>query len=332
MTETIIHPDDLLPADILLYRGKGIISEAIQFFDATPLSHASVYLGEGKVGEAVAKGLVEQDIRTSIKDSVWVKAYRLVSRPDDMEPVLKVARKYLKQGNRYGYEQLLILAVLCTTRKLKTTPVLRRLLRTLLDAASSVLTDMVSKKKQPMICSEFAYRVYDEAVPPPNNPYAITIEGMLPLPAEADLPFAAPMAPQAAASRVHPESLAALFGSPASATWLMGPAESFAAEAAPSSEATNEVEALLETYMAEAQDRPVTIEELRLATDRFAVSLYEAQRPAEGEPEMVSFAAMDAVAKHQAAYRHLFQTAADFVTPGDLLHTESLYCVGQLQG
>ena len=142
-----VQIEDLREGDVLLYRGTGLISRAIQLFDGSPLSHAALYLGGGEIGEAVAQGLVVQDHRTSFHGSEWVKAYRLVDAPDDMTPVLERARHYLEQGNRYGFEQLLILGMLCMSRKMEITPILRRLVRTLLDAAATELTRMLNAGK-----------------------------------------------------------------------------------------------------------------------------------------------------------------------------------------
>ena len=107
MNETIsVH--DLQPGDVLLHKGTAFISRAIQFFDGTDMSHASLYLGNQQVGEAIAEGLVQRDLTTSLHGNEWVKAFRLKDTPADMAPVLQTAEEYLEQGNRYGYEQLLL--------------------------------------------------------------------------------------------------------------------------------------------------------------------------------------------------------------------------------
>ncbi len=329
--------EELRAGDILLYRGTSFVSKGIQFFDGSPISHASVYLGNGEIGEAVAHGLVVQDYRTSFHGNEWVKAYRLAVAPDDLEPVLRVARAYLEQGNRYGYEQLFTLALLCTTRKLTITPVLRRLLRTLLDAAATALTQLLNAGKQPMICSEFAYRVYDEAESAIEDVYSIVIPGMLPLPQDREI---AEPAPQAEARGVHPQSLAALFAAPASRAWigaageagrtsreLGGPADQVA------------LDALIAAYLQEAESgqpaaeerdvEDVDLGELQAAMDRYAISLYQAQRP--GELERATEAAADETSARSVAYQYLFQAAPDFVTPADLYTTESLVLLGTME-
>ena len=54
-----IRVGDLQPGDILLYRNgrKSIVSSLIRRFTRSPYSHAAVYLGDGKIFEAVISGI-----------------------------------------------------------------------------------------------------------------------------------------------------------------------------------------------------------------------------------------------------------------------------------
>lgn len=325
----IVSFKDLRPGDVLLYRGTSFISRAIQLFDGSPVSHASLYLGEGMIGEAVAHGLVRQDSETSFHANEWVRAYRLADAPQDMAPVLRRARCYLDQGNRYGYEQIVILALLSTTRKLPMSMMLRRLLRTLLDAAATELTRLFSAGKEPIICSEFVYRAYDEAAAELDDPYAIEIPGMLALPEEEgtrDLTEGLAGTP-----RVHPESLAALFGTAASSAW-MSPTVGTRDVSPLVEEGADDLDDLLVAYLEElrggkaSKREPVSLEELRGATDRFLVSLHRAAQGQEGVGERALL--LDEAEVRSAAYQYLFRAAADFVTPRDLYTTGSLVALG----
>lgn len=330
-----IHIEDLREGDVLLYRGTGLISKAIQLLDGSPMSHAALYLGGGQIGEAVAQGLVERDCQTSFKGSEWVKAYRLVDAPDDMGPVLRRGRHYLDQGNRYGFEQIVILAVLSTIRKLQISPVLRRLLRTLLDAAATELTRLSRAGKEPMICSEFVYRAYDEAETPIKDAYSIEIPGMLPLPEEEMELARAEVGGERRG--VHPESLAALFSTPASSVWIERPAAVRELAAMPE-EAFDAamLEELIAAYLHEVETgetprayEAASLGELRVATDRFVVRLYRA-RP-QDEETLAAVREMDLAPERSAAYEYLFSAAPDFVTPADLYTTGSLALLGTVE-
>jgi len=167
----------LLSADVLLYHGTGLISDAIRFFDGTDVSHSSLLLNNAPllVGEAIARGLIEQPLSGSVSDSAWVMARRLKVRPADVSPVLDRAAFYVAQKERYAYEQILLLAFLCLIRKPKITPIFKRLVIAVLERASKLLLKLTAGGKQPMICSEFVYRCYEEAIPGVLDPFGLSI-------------------------------------------------------------------------------------------------------------------------------------------------------------
>ena len=343
MSDTI-GVSDLLPADVLLYKGTSFISRGIQFFDGTDFSHASLYLGDGKVGEAIASGLERSDIHKSVHGAEWVKVYRLKNRPPDVSVVLDKAKEYLDDGPRYGYEQILLLAFLSLTRKLKVTPSLAVFIRRVLDAAATTLTRLQSQNREPMICSEFVYRAYDEAVPEIDDPFSLRINewlramlrGMSGMAMPGGVPVSIPRG-----QGVHPESLLAFLTAESSSVWLRGVAEPTLL-AAPTPEAVDEseIEALAASYLGEARPEAApdlqkaaaspekaTMGDLLVATEGLASNLFSATHD---EPALM--AGMGGIAINKSPMiEHLFQVAADFVTPGDLFKTQSLFFVGQLE-
>jgi hypothetical protein len=335
MMVNTINVNELLPGDVTLYKGTGFISRAIQFFDGTDFSHAAVYLGDGMVGEAIASGLERQPYEKGAHD-IWVQAHRLTEVVPTMDPVLNVANAYLDQGNRYGYEQLLLLAFLCLTRKLRLSPTMRYLVRSVLDSAASTLTTLVSQKKQPMICSEFVYRAYDEALPQPDDIYSLWIN-------RPAAPFAAP-APRGMATPslvkgqgIHPQSLLAFHNASSSSVWVEpAPTEPTPAPRGQPKDAEDQLEALVEGYLIEVQADPQskprgfappepTFAELNASINNFATSLY-----ASTHPEYAQTRARSAPAAEVMVNAYLTQTAADFVTPGDLYKTQSLFLLGKI--
>lgn len=341
-----IKVEELAQADVLLYHGTSFISRAIQFFDGTDFSHAALYVGSGQVGEAVATGLVQRNFAAGVPGNEWVRVYRHKNVPLDMSPVLGKAAYYLEQGNRYGYEQLLLLAFLCLTRKLRVTPSLRWLLRNVLDAAASVLTRLASQQKEPMICSEFVYRSYDEALPGIDDPFSLRISELLPAvvlgtPGQGESTLRA-IAPQALPGQgIHSQSLLAFMSASSSGVWVQRPPqarEPVSPERA--SEAQSQLEEAIEVYLGEARGEPaqamqralgreaeVTVEELRAAIERFGISLYRTSHP-EADREI---AQVRAFGGRSPADRYLLQAAADFVTPGDLFKSQSLFLVGEVE-
>lgn len=168
--EIEIKKEELILGDILQYHGESFLSRAIRFFDRTDYNHASVYIGNNKVIEAVAQGVIVADINKSIRGQrILIK--RLDNRPNDMQPVVDIANNYV--GNRYGYEQLLLLVLLTTTRRIRANSFLLRFVNKLLEEASVMILKITHGDKQALICSELVYRSFDDVLPQHNDPYTI---------------------------------------------------------------------------------------------------------------------------------------------------------------
>jgi len=168
-----METQEISAGDIILYHSDSLLANLIRFFDGTEVNHASVCIGDGKVVEAVGAGIKCNTIRGSIRDAEYGIVRRMKTDPGTMQPVVDKANWYLQIGNRYGYEQLVLLAILGLTRKLQVNNYLSWLLRKIFDQAADIL--MKQGDRQPMICSEFVYRCYDEALPVAHDPYCLDI-------------------------------------------------------------------------------------------------------------------------------------------------------------
>jgi len=159
-----------MPGDVLLYRGRGLISDAIRFIDRSQVSHSALFIGrhgqKGRaVGEAIREGVIRRELAKSIEHADWVEARRLKEPPASLGPVLERAAHYLDRGERYAFEQVLLLAFLCLTRNLAASCALGGLIRETLDAAAGFLLRLVDTGREPMTCSEFVFRCYGESLP-----------------------------------------------------------------------------------------------------------------------------------------------------------------------
>lgn len=170
----LIQFQNLMEADILLYHGSSWVSRAIRFFDGTEFNHASIYVGGNNVTEAIAQGVVKRNIDTSVNNYKPVIIMRLINRPDDMTPVIKKSQEY--EGNRYAYEQLLLLVLICSFRKVRLNNAVARFIGKILEGAASILLRFTRGGKEALICSELVYRCYDEAIIGYNDPYTIYLE------------------------------------------------------------------------------------------------------------------------------------------------------------
>lgn len=169
----------LQEGDVLLYSSSSWIGWLIKKLDGTDVTHAGVYLGDGQVGEALIAtnaGINANPLSQSINGSDWVDAYRLKQVPPTLDPVIDIANRYISDGNRYAYGEIMLVAVVCSTRRVNlTNPWLRRIVMAALKKANDWIEKAFDKGREPMICSEFVYRCYDEAAPGAPDPYSIEI-------------------------------------------------------------------------------------------------------------------------------------------------------------
>ena len=156
-------PPHLVQGDILLYRSRSLVGRAIRLFDGSPVNHAGLYLGNDRVGEALAGGLVNQAFDESLSGNEWVTYHRLTPVRASMWPVVARAGHYLQRRERYAYEQLLLLAVLSIGRRVPVNRVLAWLVRRVLDTAADLLLSLGPTRGEPLICSEFVHRCFEEA-------------------------------------------------------------------------------------------------------------------------------------------------------------------------
>jgi len=326
--------NELQPGDMLLYSGQSMVGKLIRAFDGTDVTHAGVYLGQGQVGEALMVGNPGiQSNPFSLEGSNWIEVRRLADSNLERQPILNVANEYIADGNRYAYAEILLLAVILVTRKVDLgNSWLGKIAFYSMKKANNWIEDMFSDDREPMICSEFAFRCYDEADLAEDDPYSLEIlsqagrsarrrfsrrrrrERIFGDQPENDLPT------------IHPDSLLA--------ATLNEPARLSSAAAAPTPQpviSDDELENMIADYLGEeamptygalatASSEPITEEQLKQAAAEFAANLGSTQRLAMGS-------APYADAPVESRIRATF---ADFVTPGDLLKSPSLTTVGKL--
>jgi hypothetical protein len=163
----------LKQGDIFLYHGSSFVAGMIRLMDGGDYSHASIYEGQGNVVEALSEGLTRDSAATSIAGSLPIDVFRYTDQkgvtigdpalPSD--PINREIDAYMANPHRYAYEDILLLAMLTATRRLPIgwVPGLELILRNILDSAAEVVANLVAQGREPLICSEFVYRVFDEA-------------------------------------------------------------------------------------------------------------------------------------------------------------------------
>jgi hypothetical protein len=171
-----IEAEAIRAGDVLLFHGKGFLSWAIRVGDGTEVNHAAIALGDGVLAEAGGFGLQSRPVPIP-GDGEFFRVHRL-DTTEDFAPVTTVAQDYLDNRNFYAYQQIVLLAALTLLRRLPMPRVARRLVRAALDHAAGALMDLLPVGKEWMICSEYVYRAYVEAVSDPVGLYDLSIAGI----------------------------------------------------------------------------------------------------------------------------------------------------------
>ncbi|GAA2718295.1 MULTISPECIES: hypothetical protein [Streptomyces] len=299
-------PEPIEPGDVVLSRGTGWVSRAICLVDDSEVSHAALALDAGSVAEVVGKGLRTVTFEQAM-DGHDLAVGRTLTTPADMSPVLAVARGYLARPVSYAHQQIVLLAVLCTTRRVPLPPGGRRMVRTVLDQAACAVNTMAERGRQPMVCSEFVARCHGEARP--CEPYVLKT---------GDDEAAADGRTLLECAHSHPdlprlpvpEATGAF--DPAAAEKALAPLVSAYATAV----GRTDFLPLGHALPASAPPAEPGEEELLGAMTAFGNALHRAARPQEHRGPVPPGEALERIRAMAAA--------PDFVTPGDLVRTASL--------
>jgi hypothetical protein len=339
----LVKIQDLQPGDIILSRSTNIMAKMIRWADDSDVSHAGLYIGNNQVAEALIVGNSGLNINPlSFDGTEWVMARRLRDR-QPYGPIEVIANSYLAQGNRYGFEQLFLLALILLTRKVnfELNPMLRRIAVGVMDKANEFVNQLLDEGREPMICSEFVFRTYDEAMDDENDPYSLEILSQTTKLAQRRFSrqrrrrrlFGA--APESNVPTVHPESLLATtdLGRRSYEARGVGSAVSDVSDA--------ELDMLMREFLneppmmgaaepvLEAASAETDMNDVKDAAADFAMSLGNAysMKDSRGEP-------IFGAGEYEAASpdEKLRAVVADFVTPGDLHRSPSLVTVGLIEG
>jgi hypothetical protein len=221
-------------------------------------------------------------------------------------------------------------------------------MRKVLDQAAEWL--MKHGNRQPMICSEFVYRCYDEALPASHDPYSLDIASFPGI--RTSLVTGVRPGPSPAQSRsIHRDSLLAwaddvVINRSNTATNLIRRSLEEGTLKQPVRKLTTEekrmaampLDDLIINYLAEAQRpqaRALELEsslrgtEMLDSINRFSAAFYTATVSPMPNAKGARFAKRDDT-QVAAALAHLTATVADFVTPGDLYNCHDLFRVGRV--
>jgi hypothetical protein len=256
----------------------------------------------------------------------------------DLDPVVNRATAPLNEGHLYAYQQIVLLAVLCLTRRIP----LPRLARSAVDHAAKAVMDLLPVGASWMICSEYVWRWYEEATDAQPDPYELLIAGVSfgeqdesmldwSIANVAGIEICPPVAFGGTEPPADPTIRVAAIEADL-APLIAEYANSLCAEGLISDE---DLHPILDASFGPAPELPPepTDEELLSSIATFAINYRAAQGQLPvADPSFGAVGSVIAAAALKGALQGLkkIEVEGHFVTPGDLFKTPSLIRVGRL--
>ncbi|MFX0092059.1 MAG: hypothetical protein ACFFBD_09890 [Candidatus Hodarchaeota archaeon] len=179
-----ITVDDLKPCDVIMCHGDDWLAKLIQTLDGYLYTHAALYVGDGKVAHVMMGGIGQTDF-DRLSEEVYVDAYRfnkhghrLGDKGWSYQPIIDTANKYVSEGLHYAWDHLILTGFLVLTRKIPLDPFAKKWLRIILDHGAEVIFKILDEGKTPMVCTEFVYRCFHDAIK--DGKYTLEIAGLSP--------------------------------------------------------------------------------------------------------------------------------------------------------
>lgn len=157
----VVEPQALRPGDILLSSAEGASSLAIRLVTLAPVSHASLYMGEGQIAEAVTQGVRRRSVRNLLDEELAVVAFRHPLLAPEHLPRM---RAFVDEtvGQRYNFAGVMLQAPFSVERRLCEVPLAPSLVRDFcLQGMGAVQLGLGPNDR--FFCSQFVLEAYRRA-------------------------------------------------------------------------------------------------------------------------------------------------------------------------
>ena len=156
-----VDADVLRPGDILLSSAEGLNSLGIRLVTLSPVSHASLYVGDGQIAEAVGEGIRRRSVRDLLAEEMAVVAFR---HPLLLPQHLPRMQAFVQEtvGQRYNLVGVMLQAPFSLERRLCELPLTPSLVRDIcLQGVGAVQLGLGRNDR--FFCSQFVLEAYRRA-------------------------------------------------------------------------------------------------------------------------------------------------------------------------
>ena len=160
----MITAESLEPGDILLSSGSTLQSLGIQLATLAPVSHASVYLGEGRIAEAVGEGVRLTSVDVSMREEQMIVAFRQPQLGPAQADRIR-AWSLSQVGAHYNFVGVLLDAPFVLSRRACEVPFVPDAVRDACVRGFAVI-ELSASSDDRFFCSQFVLEAYRQAGAP----------------------------------------------------------------------------------------------------------------------------------------------------------------------
>ena len=159
--DTVLAPDALRPGDILLTSAPSLRAAGIQLVTFAPVSHAAVYIGEGKIVEAVMPSVRARGIDEVLKDESVVLVLR---HPELTAEQATLIKEYAlqKSGAGFNFAGIVLQFPFSIGRKVCEVPLVPSAVRDACIRSLGVLNRLAASESR-LFCSQLVLQAYRHA-------------------------------------------------------------------------------------------------------------------------------------------------------------------------
>ena len=151
----------LQPGDILLSSANAMTSVGIRMLTLSPVSHASLYVGNEQVAEAVGEGIRRRSVSALLEEESTVVAFRHPGvRPEHLEKMRAFVQETV--GTRYNYVGVMLQAPFSVERRLCELPLTPALVREFCMQGMGAVQLGLGRSDR-FFCSQFVLEAYRRA-------------------------------------------------------------------------------------------------------------------------------------------------------------------------
>ncbi len=157
----LVGKESMQAGDIMLSSVNSLSSIGIRALSLSPVSHASIYLGNSQVAEAVTSGIRIRSIDEFVAEESSIVAFR---HPGVMAHHLPPMRRFVDKnvGEKYNYFGIVLQAPFTLERRLCELPLVPGLVRDFcVRGVAAVQLGLGSQDK--FFCSQFVLQAFNEA-------------------------------------------------------------------------------------------------------------------------------------------------------------------------